>query len=152
MRMVWPSGALLATNPAATAPPPPPRFSGTNGWPMRSESRCAKMRPRMSVLPPGAAAMTRCTGRLGYGCAFAAPQTKSRARNAVRRTAGLNRALTPICGGELAQLEALDLAGRGARQRVHEVDALRPLEARQVLGRVLLDLVRERVARFVARP
>src|SRR4029077_3612093 len=60
------------------------------------------------------------------------------------------RALTPVCG-ELAQLEALDLAGGGARQRVHEVDALRALVARQLLRRVLLDGAGERLARRVAR-
>src|SRR5438093_9247754 len=36
--------------------------------------------------------------------------------------------------GEIAQHEALHLAGRGARQRGEEDDALRPLEARQPLG------------------
>ena len=37
--------------------------------------------------------------------------------------------------GHLPQLEALHLAGRGARKRVHEVDALRPLVESPALRR-----------------
>ena len=49
---VWPSGADLATASAPIAPPAPPRFSTTTGWPMLSLMRWATMRATTSVVPP----------------------------------------------------------------------------------------------------
>src|SRR5204863_8457128 len=52
--------------------------------------------------------------------------------------------------GELPQLEALHLAGRRARQLLHDVDALRTLEARQGLRCLVHDFLRERIPRRMA--
>ena len=62
---VYPSGALLATMSAPMLPPAPPRLSMMNDWPSRSDSFCATMRPRMSVVPPagkGTIVLTDFTG------------------------------------------------------------------------------------------
>ena len=51
---VYPSGCAFATATAPTEPPPPARFSTTNGSPSLSARYCEASRAIMSVLPPGA--------------------------------------------------------------------------------------------------
>jgi len=53
-RMVWPSGADLATKVAPMAVPAPGRLSITNGLPSRCSSRRPSSRAMVSVPPPGA--------------------------------------------------------------------------------------------------
>src|SRR3954463_14992347 len=54
-------------------PPAPPMFSMKNCWPSFSDSRCAIMRPAISVTPPAGNGMMILTGLLGYESARAAP-------------------------------------------------------------------------------
>src|SRR5438067_2098430 len=98
---------------------------------MRSARRWANTRPSRLVLPPGAAAITSRTGRLGYGCACAQAKATSKANSATVRTAtssggkssaASRRAGSLLCGFALAQLETLDLARGGLRQLVDELD------------------------------
>jgi hypothetical protein len=53
-RMVWPSGADLATKLAPMAVPAPGRLSITNGLPSRCSSRRPSSRAMVSVPPPAA--------------------------------------------------------------------------------------------------
>ncbi len=59
---VSPSGGELATRAVATTPPPPGRFSITNGLPSRSCSLGAIARITTSMLPPGGNGTTNVTG------------------------------------------------------------------------------------------
>src|SRR4249920_2054292 len=52
-RIVYPSGADLATKSAPMFPPAPGLFSTTTDWPHASVSRCAIRRPVISSEPPG---------------------------------------------------------------------------------------------------
>ena len=65
MRMVWPSGAARATESAPITPPPPGRFSITNGLPSRCSRRWPKSRAKNSVLPPGVNGTMKVTGCAG---------------------------------------------------------------------------------------
>jgi len=64
-RIVWPSGAALATMFEATTVPAPGRFSTTNGLPKRSVSFCARKRAARSIAPPGANGSTKLTCLVG---------------------------------------------------------------------------------------
>jgi hypothetical protein len=55
----------LDTRALPTVPPAPGRFSTTTCWPIRSDSFCARMRPNVSELPPGACGTISLIGRDG---------------------------------------------------------------------------------------
>src|SRR5262245_62357477 len=71
-RRVAPSGATLATAPAARLPPAPARFSTTNGCPSSSLKAGAVSRAKRSAVPPGGNGTIIVTGRFGHACAEAA--------------------------------------------------------------------------------
>ena len=52
-------------------PPAPLTFSKIIGWPKSSDSRDAKMRPKISPALPGANGCTMVTDRVGQFCAEA---------------------------------------------------------------------------------
>src|SRR5574340_173919 len=58
-------------------PPAPPRLSTMICWPRISPSLGVKMRPMISVLPPGANGMTMRTGLVGYDCAWPQPEASA---------------------------------------------------------------------------
>src|SRR6185436_3608131 len=62
----------------ATVPPAPARFSTITCWPMRSESLAARIRPKVSELPPGACGTMRRTGFVGHCCAFEFREKKTK--------------------------------------------------------------------------
>ena len=57
---VWPSGAALATWPAAIPPFPAGRFSMITGCRSDSDSRSASARATRSLAPPAAVVTTSC--------------------------------------------------------------------------------------------
>src|SRR5262249_54057440 len=63
----------------------PGRLSITTCWPMLSLSFCARIRPRMSVMPPAPAGMTMRTGRDGYCCALVAVDSAQQQMRNVER-------------------------------------------------------------------
>src|SRR4051812_33180595 len=61
--IVWPSGALLATNASPIEPVAPGRFSTTTGLPKASESFLPMARAKVSLDPPGGEVTTN---RIGF--------------------------------------------------------------------------------------
>ncbi len=62
---VWPSGVILASWAAASAPLAPARFSTITGWRQAFSSSCPTSRAMMSVVPPGAKPTNILIGPLG---------------------------------------------------------------------------------------
>ena len=69
--IVYPSGAAFAVSPTATVPPAAGLFSTTTGWPRRSLSLSAIVRPRTSMELPAGADITNLIGLSGQVCAGA---------------------------------------------------------------------------------
>src|SRR5450759_431833 len=65
---VYPSGLARATISEPSTLLAPARLSTTKVWPSRSPSLSATMRPRMSLVPPGAKGTISRTALVGYGC------------------------------------------------------------------------------------
>jgi hypothetical protein len=63
--IVVPSGSARAAALAPTLPAAPPRLSTTTDRPHCSESICARMRAKASMVPPVENATTMRTGRVG---------------------------------------------------------------------------------------
>src|SRR5450759_3168520 len=65
---VYPSGLARATISEPSTLLAPARLSTTKVWPRRSPTLSATMRPRMSLVPPGAKGTISRTALVGYGC------------------------------------------------------------------------------------
>jgi len=63
-------------------PPAPLTFSKIIGWPKSSDSRDAKMRPKISPAPPAANGNTMVTCRVGQFCAVAGSAVAARTARA----------------------------------------------------------------------
>src|SRR5262245_56204268 len=68
MRIVYPSGAALATKFAAMVPPAPSLFSTTIVWPSVLLIATPIVRATTSVGPPAAKGTINVTGLVGYPC------------------------------------------------------------------------------------
>src|SRR4051812_7918339 len=98
---------------APTRPPPPERFSTTNGWPNRALSASANSRAITSAAPPAANGASRRIGFSGHSAAalFAGKARSMRATNATR-TFIADDSLLALVGDE--HLDGVDQGRRRA--------------------------------------
>src|SRR5688572_6910696 len=122
-------------------PPAPVRFSTTKGWPRRSCSRLASVRPTRSGAPPGGNGTSTRTGLVGYACAHTEPaktssnRLQSRIRilspqghRAVRRSGDVEIEREMLARGlHVAQV---------ALQRIASIDGIRAVERPERLHRL----------------
>src|SRR5690606_10076116 len=84
---VSPSGAEVATDLAAMEPLAPPLLSTTIVWPSVFAASVARVRARMSEVPPAECGTTRVMERSGKAWAAAAPGIQSPAASAAAKAA-----------------------------------------------------------------
>src|SRR5688572_24506424 len=116
--MVCPSAGALAASSVPIVPPAPPRLSTTTGTPRASLSRCATMRPTISLPPPGGNGTMKRTGRLGYCCADTPAAPSDAPVNTAIATSLVPRMATCLSG------EAVDCESRTVSGTLHDARSI----------------------------